>query len=137
MFLGITYALLAYKNHVIENQKIYQYNYTRKDREIKTSANNEEWLDSLSQKKDFSYPVAEADFEVNFLSSPTPSHRFVIEGLDSYVFFCLREILEEKKIHFATNQSAKNLDVILYLPEQEDQKILKILNYYGIQYKKN
>ncbi|WP_162982266.1 MULTISPECIES: hypothetical protein [Helicobacter] len=87
--------------------------------------------------KDFDYPILERQITLEFREHKQAQKLFV-RNLDSYKFFCLHEILKEKRIDFATDKKGRTTTLIIYLPNSPlRQAFLDDLRYYQIPYQLN
>ncbi|WP_219349822.1 hypothetical protein [Helicobacter sp. 13S00482-2] len=97
------------------------------------------WLkDSLKNFKPYTYPATEIKIHMDFKSPDDKSipTKLVIDNLDEYKFFCLNEILKEKKLEFAYYQAKNSTNIVIFLPsDKRRNQIMQDLKYYEIQYK--
>ncbi|MFC3847490.1 hypothetical protein ACFOPX_02920 [Helicobacter baculiformis] len=92
---------------------------------------------STLESKDFDYPVLERRITLEFRERYQAQKLFV-RNLDAYKFFCLHEILKEKRIDFATDKKGRTTTLIIYLPNSPvRQAFLDDLRYYQIPYQFN
>ncbi|WP_162982637.1 hypothetical protein [Helicobacter vulpis] len=91
----------------------------------------------ILESKDFDYPILERRVTLEFRERHQVQKLFV-RNLDAYKFFCLHEILKEKRIDFATDKKGRTTTLIIYLPNSPvRQAFLDDLRYYQIPYQFN
>lgn len=137
--LGIAiYLLFSYKNALPPEIITPDYKNSRNDVEIKIPK-EKVWFADMKKERDFAYPASETNFSVNFLDPKESKKRrnVVIKKVDQEILVCLKELLKDKKIDFAYKKSSDDLDIVVYLPQGREEKILKMLHYYGIAYQNN
>ncbi|RDU73265.1 hypothetical protein CQA57_05095 [Helicobacter anseris] len=137
--LGIAiYSLFSYKNTLPPEMITLDYKNPQRDVEIKIPK-EKVWFADMKKERDFAYPASEAHFSLNFLDPSEVKKRrnVIIKSVDKEKLFCLKELFKDKKIDFAYNKSENNLDIVVYLPQEREEKILQMLHYYGIAYQNN
>lgn len=132
------YLLFSYKNTLPPEMLTLDYKNIQRDVEIKIPK-EKVWFADMKKEKDFAYPASEANFSLNFLdpNEVKKKRNIVIKMVDREKLFCLKELFQDKKIDFAYNKSENNLDIVVYLPQEREEKILQILHYYGVVYQNN
>lgn len=115
------------------------YNYPKTDMHIDVPQEKKWYSNIKATHQSFAYPATELEFSVNFLQKDYKKDKtqVVISNVDEELLFCLREVLEEEKVHFAYKKSQNILDIILYVRDSQKEQLLKVFDYYGIRYKIN
>ncbi|STQ85692.1 hypothetical protein LS73_005225 [Helicobacter muridarum] len=104
-------------------------------------SNNKEWIqntEKVSKISTFQFPANVLDIsidvkkEVDIKIDPT---KIVVKNLDDYKFFCLNEILRQKRVDFSYFKNENSLHLLLFIPDETKRKLLlKDFEYYDIEY---
>ncbi len=137
--VGIILAIYAFKSLTIKPKTKLSSAYPENDIKIEVPHEKKWFNDIKSTHKDFAYPATEVEFSINFFQDgyKKQKNQIVISNVDEETFFCLREILKEENIHFAYRKTQDSLDIVLYLQNTQEGRLLDLFDYYGIHYSKN
>lgn len=132
------YILFTYYKHL--PKKDYQVEHHNIESKKNNVEQEKSWLDFLLKKpSSYSYPATEMKLIVDFKKHGEASENpiLIVNNLDDYKFFCLDEVLKQKKIEFAYSKTNDSLNMIIYLPKDTkiQHSLMNELKYYEIKYK--
>jgi len=110
--------------------------------EVKLSKNQvtAHWIQDLAQKKrpSFIYPVKEIEIELPLIkkSKLKETYRLVLNRMDEYKLFCVKQIFSRKNLPFALYSEKDHTVVMVHNVDLKKlKKIAKYVSSYGIDIK--
>ncbi len=98
------------------------------------------WLKGLSEAKSLSYSLPVEELHIEFALSDLPKPKKILQitakMVDSYQFFCIKQIFEQNSVNYSILKKEDNL--VANLANVQDGKLAKLqesLKYYEIDYK--
>ena len=98
------------------------------------------WLEELALKKNptFSYAVSEMEIELPLKKSPKPEtvYRLILEDLDDYKMFCVRQMLARHHIRFSVyRKKKKGVLMIQNVDRHAIEDVISLVKRYKIKAK--
>lgn len=98
------------------------------------------WLEDLAEKKkpSYTYAVSEMEIDLPLKRKPKPhtAYRLVLQHLDNYKMFCIRQLLEQNGIDYAIFRKKENGILIVHnLTKESLDRIVKMVRKYDIEIK--
>ncbi len=95
------------------------------------------WLQDLAAKKkpSYSYAVSEMEIDLPLRKKPEPktAYRLVLNNLDNYKMFCVRQLLEQNGIEYAFFRKRSNgVLVIRDLKKKDLHRIIGLVKKYDV-----
>ncbi|WP_457593522.1 hypothetical protein [Hydrogenimonas sp.] len=98
------------------------------------------WLKDLAARKKpaYSYAVSEMEISLPLKNKPEPktSFRLILENLDGYKMFCIKQLFERNGIEFAVYKKAGHAVLMIHDIDRNEQKdIVRMVREYDVKTK--
>jgi len=95
------------------------------------------WLEDLAAKKrpSYTYAVSEMEIDLPLKKKPEPKRAFrlILDHLDNYKMFCIRQLLEQNGIEYAMFRKKENGVLMIHDLEKRDlDRIVDLVREYDI-----
>ncbi|WP_457594925.1 hypothetical protein [Hydrogenimonas sp.] len=102
------------------------------------SEGSQKWLKDLAsrEKPSYSYAVSEMEISLPLKKRPEPktSFRLILENLDNYKMFCVRQLLERNGIDFSVfKRGGKAVLMVHDLDRNEQKRIIRMVRKYDVK----
>ncbi len=106
----------------------------------KSGYDDRKWLKDLAARKKptYSYAVSEMEISLPLKSKPEPktSFRLILENLDGYKMFCVRQLFERNGIDFAVYKKEGEAVLIVHdIDKKEQKRIVQMVRKYDVKTK--
>jgi len=124
-------------NYVDEKSLLLELDNLQPSTKEAKEVNDIGWIKSFatSAKKGYFYPVNEISIELSLDENIRHynEYRLDIEPLDTYRFFCLRQVLTSFNVNYLLQRYHENIKTVLFSDKRSElQKIVKELKTYNI-----
>jgi len=127
-------------NYVDEKSLLLNLDSLQHSTKETKKADDRGWIKSFasSAQKGYFYPVNEISIELSLDENIRSynEYRLDIEPLDTYRFFCLRQVLTSFNVHYLLQRHHEDVKTVLFSDKKSElQKIVKELKTYNIDAK--